>query len=86
MNATMSMLATGGDGLAKWSQGPALPREQLDQFKYEIANELGIGLRDGYNGDITARDAGRIGGRIGGNMVKVMIRMAEQSLSEGRQP
>ena len=38
----------------------------LDRFKYEVASEVGVNLKDGYNGDISARDAGR----IGGNMVK----------------
>ena len=71
--------------MAKWTDKPMLPREHLDQFKYEVANELGISLKHGYNGDITAREAGRIGGRIGGNMVKVMIRMAEQAMAGGRE-
>ncbi len=70
--------------MAKWTDKPMLPREHLDQFKYEVANELGIQLKKGYNGDITAREAGRIGGRIGGNMVKVMIRMAEQAMANGQ--
>ncbi len=69
--------------MAKWTNGPALPREQLDRFKFEIADDLGIQLNHGYNGDITAREAGRIGGRIGGNMVKVMIRMAEEAMARG---
>ncbi len=50
--------------------------------KYEIANELGIPLNKGYNGNITASDAGKIGGSIGGNMVKEMVRMAEQQLAK----
>ena len=54
-----------------------------DRFKFEIAEELGIPLNRGYNGEITAREAGRIGGRIGGNMVKVMIRHAEAQLARG---
>ena len=41
----------------------------LDKFKYEVASEVGVNLKDGYNGDISSRDAGR----IGGNMVKKMI-------------
>ena len=41
----------------------------LDKFKYEVASEVGVNLKDGYNGDISARDAGRIGGQ----MVKKMI-------------
>lgn len=55
-----------------------------DRFKFEIAEELGITLRHGDNGNMTAREAGRIGGRIGGNMVKVMIRHAEEALARGR--
>jgi hypothetical protein len=69
--------------LAQWTKGPALPREQLDRFKFEIAEDLGIPLTKGYNGDMTTREAGRIGGRIGGNMVKVMIRMAEEAMARG---
>ena len=69
--------------MAKWTEGSILPRAQRDQFKFEIADELGIDLRQGYNGDITAREAGRIGGRIGGKMVKVMVRMAEEALQRG---
>ena len=51
-------------------------REALDKFKYEVASEVGVNLKDGYNGDISARDAGR----IGGNMVKKMIQQAESQL------
>ena len=42
--------------------------DALNRFKYEVASEVGVNLKDGYNGDISARDAGR----IGGNMVKKM--------------
>ncbi|MBR6242206.1 MAG: alpha/beta-type small acid-soluble spore protein [Ruminococcus sp.] len=44
-------------------------REALERFKMESANELGIDLKDGYNGDLTSREAGS----IGGSMVKKMI-------------
>lgn len=57
-----------------------LPNEVRDEFKYEVADELGIQLQPGYNGEIRAKDAGAIGGRIGGNMVKVMIRYAEEQM------
>ena len=43
--------------------------DALEKFKYEVASEVGVTLKDGYNGDISSRDAGR----IGGNMVKKMI-------------
>ena len=48
----------------------------LDKFKYEVANEVGVNLKDGYNGDISSRDAGR----IGGNMVKKMIQQVENNM------
>ena len=35
-------------------------RDAMDRFKMEVANELGVNLKQGYNGDITARDAGSI--------------------------
>ena len=52
----------------------------IEKMKYEIASEQGISLNNGYNGDITARDAGR----IGGNMVKKMIEFAESNLKNSR--
>lgn len=48
----------------------------LERLKFETARELGVDLKQGYNGDISARDAGR----VGGNMVKKLIEIAEQSL------
>ena len=47
--------------------------EALNKFKYEVASEVGVNLKEGYNGDISARDAGR----IGGNMVRKLIQQAE---------
>ena len=39
-------------------------REAMDKFKMEAANEVGVNLKQGYNGDITARQAGSIGGQM----------------------
>lgn len=61
-----------------------LPTELRNRFKFEVADSLGIDLKPGYNGDMTARNAGAIGGKIGGNMVRVMIRFAEEAMREGR--
>ena len=47
-------------------------REALNKFKYEVASEVGVNLKDGYNGNISSRDAGR----IGGNMVRKLIEKA----------
>ncbi len=51
-------------------------REALDKFKYEVASEVGVNLKQGYNGDISSRDAGR----IGGNMVRKLIETAEKQM------
>ena len=51
-------------------------KDSLNQFKYEVATEVGVNLKNGYNGDISAKDAGR----IGGNMVKKMIQKAESQM------
>ena len=62
------------------SNTPVVPnaKRALDQFKYEVANELGISIpADGYWGTMTTRDTGA----IGGHMVRKMIAMAEQSLA-----
>ncbi|WP_138494485.1 small, acid-soluble spore protein, alpha/beta type [Paenibacillus pinistramenti] len=55
-----------------------------DNVKYEVAESLGVPLKHGDNGDLTAEQAGKIGGAIGGSMVREMIRQAQEKLS-GRQ-
>lgn len=52
-------------------------REALDRFKYEVANELGVPLKQGYNGDLTSKQ----NGSVGGYMVKKMIQDAEKRMS-----
>lgn len=54
-------------------------REALNQFKYEVANEIGVPLKQGYNGDLTSAQ----NGYVGGYMVKKMIEKAEQDMSSG---
>lgn len=51
-------------------------REAMDRFKMEAANEVGVNLSQGYNGDITAREAGSVGGQ----MVKKMIEAYENGM------
>ena len=48
----------------------------MDRFKTEVASEMGVNLKDGYNGDLTSREAGS----IGGEMVKRMVKNYEQGL------
>ena len=52
-------------------------KEALDKFKMEAASEVGVNLNQGYNGELTSRQAGSIGGQ----MVKKMIESYENSLS-----
>ena len=54
-------------------------RAALDNMKFEIASELGINLKQGYNGDLPSRQAGY----IGGYMVKRMIEQQERQMSGG---
>ena len=51
-------------------------KEALDRFKMEVASEIGVNLKDGYNGDLTSAEAGS----VGGNMVKEMIRRQEEQM------
>jgi len=54
----------------------AAVKEALHQYKMEAAREVGVSLNQGYNGDLTAKQAGSIGGQ----MVKKLIQKAEKSL------
>ncbi|NLZ81896.1 MAG: alpha/beta-type small acid-soluble spore protein [Clostridiales bacterium] len=54
-------------------------REAMDKFKMEVASELGVPLKQGYNGDLTSAQAGS----IGGEMVRKMIQRQEEQMSSG---
>lgn len=49
----------------------------LDKFKYEVANEIGVPLKNGYNGDLTSYQ----NGSVGGYMVKKMIEAQEREMA-----
>ncbi len=51
-------------------------RESLNRFKMQAASEVGVNLKEGYNGDLTSRQAGSVGGQ----MVKKMIESYEQNM------
>ena len=51
-------------------------RAAMDKFKMEAANEVGVNLKEGYNGDLSSREAGSVGGQ----MVKKMIESYEKNL------
>lgn len=52
-------------------------KKSLERFKYEIADELGVPLSNGYNGDLTAKQ----NGSVGGYMVKKMIEAQERQMA-----
>lgn len=51
-------------------------KDQLNRLKMETANEIGVNLKNGYNGDLTSKQAGS----IGGEMVKKMVEQYERNL------
>jgi len=55
-------------------------REALNKFKYEVANEVGVNLKQGYNGDLTSAQAGKIGGQ----MTKKLVAQAESQMQNNK--
>ena len=56
-------------------------RAAMEQFKFEVANEIGVPLKKGYNGDLTSAQ----NGYVGGYLVKKMIEKQEQMMAEKNQ-
>ena len=56
-------------------------KEAMNRFKQEVASEIGVPLKEGYNGDLTSRQ----NGSVGGYMVKKMIEQQERQMSSGSQ-
>ena len=52
-------------------------KEAMDRFKMEVASELGVPLKEGYNGDLTSKQ----NGSVGGEMVRRMIKKQEEEMS-----
>ena len=52
-------------------------KEAMDKFKMEVANELGVPLKNGYNGDLTSKQ----NGSVGGEMVRQIIKRQEQEMA-----
>ena len=55
-------------------------KEAMDRFKMEVASELGVPLKQGYNGDLTSKQ----NGSVGGEMVRRMIKKQEEEMSSGQ--
>lgn len=60
------------------AKNTATAKQKMENMKYEIANQIGVNLKKGYNGDLTSKDAGY----VGGYMVKKMIEDTENSRSK----
>ena len=60
-----------------YASDTAQARQKMENMKYEIANEIGVDLKKGYNGDLTSKEAGY----VGGYMVKRMIEEVEKSMA-----
>lgn len=55
-------------------------KEAMNRFKMEVANEIGVNLKQGYNGDLTSAQTGS----VGGEMVRRMIKRQEEQMSQGQ--
>ena len=72
----MSGSNNSGSGTSKMAVPQA--KEAMNRFKQEVASEIGVPLKDGYNGDLTSAQAGS----IGGEMVKKMIMKQEEQMKK----
>ncbi|RXI96724.1 small acid-soluble spore protein [Anaerobacillus alkaliphilus] len=71
-----------GEVMAK--KGYAVDPNSPDDVKFEVARELNVPLKKGYNGTLTSKEAGHVGGQIGGSMVKEMIQMAKNNFKNSK--
>lgn len=67
---------------AMQAQGYQVDPTQPNHVKFDVAGKMGIPLKQGYNGNLTAEQAGKIGGQIGGAMVRDMIEAAKNQLEQ----
>ncbi|MDZ5474116.1 alpha/beta-type small acid-soluble spore protein [Bacillus sp. 31A1R] len=66
-------------------QGYDADIENPNDVKFEVAEEVNVPLKKGYNGHLTSHQAGKVGGQIGGSMVKELVRMAQERLKNNNQ-
>ena len=60
-------------------------KEAMEKFKYEVANEIGVPLKQGYNGDLTAKQAGSIGGQMVNIMTPARTKVCSRKSRTGRE-
>lgn len=56
--------------------------QKPEDAKFEAAEEVGVPLNEGYNGQLTSHQAGKVGGRLGGSMVRELVKMAQENLTK----
>lgn len=56
--------------------------QKPEDAKFEAAQEVGVPLKEGYNGQLTSHQAGKVGGRLGGSMVRELVKMAQENLTK----
>ena len=76
----MYPIRTGDSNMASNKTMVPEAKAAMEQFKMQAASEVGVNLQNGYNGDLTARQAGSIGGQ----MVKKMVESYENSMKSGK--
>ena len=59
-------------------------REAMDKFKMEAASEVGVNLKDGYNGDLTSREAGSVGGQMVKNVCPIRTARRKSARASGK--
>ena len=55
-----------------------------ENAKFEAAQEVGVPLKKGYNGQLTSQEAGKVGGRLGGSMVRELVKMAQENMAKNK--
>ncbi|MFN7249787.1 MAG: small, acid-soluble spore protein, alpha/beta type [Anaerobacillus sp.] len=63
-------------------KGYNVSQNSPESVKYEVAKQLDVPLKKGYNGTLTSKQAGQVGGEIGGHMVSEMIKLAKNNLKK----
>lgn len=62
-------------------KGYKIGKNHPDDVKYEVAEEVGVPLKQGYNGHLTSKQAGKVGGNMGGPMVRELVKLAQNQLN-----
>lgn len=73
-------------GTVMRNEGYAVNPARVDDVKFEVAQELGVPLKQNGNGNLTTESVGKVGGKIGGAMVREMVRLAKEQLSKRGSP